>query len=238
MSMPHHVAIIMDGNGRWAQRRGLSRVEGHLRGVSTLRQIIVHASERGLSFLTLFAFSSENWMRPKDEVHELMDILKLFIERDLSLLHRNRVQIQVLGQRDALDPSISALLSRAESLTFDNEGLRLFVAFNYGSQDEIVRATRLIAVKVADGLLDPEEIDGPCFAEHLYTAGVPEPDLLVRTGGERRLSNFLLWQCAYTEFIFLDMLWPDFDEQSFDNAIAEFNQRDRRFGRLGFFVGT
>lgn len=231
--VPRHIAIIMDGNGRWAKQRGLSRIEGHRRGVETVRRIVTHAGERGVSFLTLFAFSSENWSRPRDEVRELMGILKRFIRQDLARLHQNGVRVRVLGRRDGLEASVVALLDEAEDLTRGNEAMTLLVAFNYGAQDEIVRAAQRIAAKVAAGELTPDAIDHQCVAAHLDTAGVPDPDLLVRTSGEQRLSNFLLWQCAYTEFVFVDQLWPDFNEASLDAAIDEFNRRDRRFGGIG-----
>ena len=231
LSVPCHVAIIMDGNGRWAQERGLDRAQGHARGMEALRRVVRRAKTRGVRFLTLYTFSSENQGRPREEVHGLMDLLKSFVDRDLGRLHEEGVRVRVLGRRDDLQPSISSLLDRAERLTQDNEAMVLLVAFNYSAQDEILRAARSLVSDAISGDLRLEDIDKVCFASRLDTGDAPEPDVLVRTSGEKRLSNFLLWQCAYTEFVFVDTLWPDFDEQAFDDAITEFNQRNRRFGK-------
>jgi undecaprenyl diphosphate synthase len=227
---PRHVAIIMDGNGRWAKARGLPRSEGHRRGVEAVRRTVTAASDLGIGYLTLFSFSSENWSRPPAEVEFLFGLLRLFIRRDLARLHRQRVRIQLIGARDGLPPDIAALINEAETKTEANTGLRLVVAFNYGGRDEITRAARRIARKVAEGGIDPEEIDETMFAAHLDTAEVPDPDLVIRTSGEMRISNFLLWQSAYAEFVFLSLYWPDFDGEALKSAIAQFSARSRRYG--------
>lgn len=222
----------MDGNGRWAAARGLPRVEGHRRGVEALRRTVAAAQDLGIDYLTFFSFSSENWRRPAQEVADLMGLLKFFIRRDLATLHDRDVRVRVIGARDDLAPDIRALLEEAEITTRANRGLTLIIAFNYGARSEIVRATRRIALGVADGTIAPDMIDENLFARHLDTAGIPDPDLLIRTSGELRISNFLLWQLAYTEFVFLDSHWPDFDRPALEAAIQEFRARDRRFGGL------
>lgn len=229
---PEHIAIIMDGNGRWATHRGLPRAMGHRRGVEALRDTVRAVGERGVRYLTLFAFSSENWSRPEEEVSELMRLLKRFIRRDLAELHRENVRVRIIGARDNLDADILSLLLEAETLTRDNNGMTLMVAFNYGARDEIARAMRSIATQVKCGAIDPETIEEATIAEHLDTSGVPNPDLIIRTSGELRLSNFLLWQAAYSEFVFVPCNWPDFDRAQLDAALAEFTARDRRFGRV------
>ncbi|MCB1486133.1 MAG: isoprenyl transferase [Bauldia sp.] len=227
---PVHVAIIMDGNGRWAEARGLPRSEGHRRGVEAVRRTVTAASDLGVKYLTLFSFSSENWSRPPAEVEFLFGLLRMFIRRDLARLHRQGVRIQVIGSRDGLPKDIAGLIDEAEAKTAANTGLCMVVAFNYGGRDEITRAARRIAAKVAEGGVDPDEIDEAMFAAHLDTAKMPDPDLLIRTSGEMRLSNFLLWQAAYAEFVFLPLHWPDFDEAALKSAIEQFSQRSRRFG--------
>ncbi|WP_150524864.1 isoprenyl transferase [Roseibium sediminis] len=234
--LPQHVAFIMDGNGRWAKARGLPRTEGHRRGLEALRGAVRHAGKIGIDFLTFFSFSSENWSRPPTEVSFLMGLLKRFIERDLSELHEANTRVRVIGAREDLDPGILALLQKAETLTKDNTGLTVVIAFNYGSRDEIVRATRKLGARIAAGELSPEAIDEELFDRTLDTAGIPDPDLLVRTSGEIRISNFLLWQSAYTEFHFSPLNWPDFDAQAFDAALEDFCARDRRFGGLSVKV--
>jgi undecaprenyl diphosphate synthase len=232
--VPTHIGIIMDGNGRWAQRRGLPRVEGHRKGVEALRKTVRDVGERGVKYLTLFAFSSENWKRPQTEVRDLMMLLRLFIKRDLGELKANGVKVRVIGERDKLAGDIRELLEHAEAATRDGQNLFLTIAFNYGGRDEIVRAAQDLAEKAARGLLDPGAITPELFAAALDTAGMPDPDLIIRTSGEMRLSNFLLWQSAYAEFVFTDTLWPDFDSHSLDEAIASFASRSRRFGgRVG-----
>jgi undecaprenyl diphosphate synthase len=230
--LPRHVGIIMDGNGRWAAARGLVRSEGHRRGVEAVRRTVDAALGRGIEFLTLFSFSSENWSRPAEEVEVLFGLLRLFIRRDLADLHRNGVKVSVIGERSRLPRDIHALIEEAERLTSANKRLRLIVAFNYGSRDEIARAARRIADEVKAGLLDPETIDEAAIAGHLDTAGIPDPDLIIRTSGEFRLSNFLLWQSAYAEFVFLPILWPEFDGAAFEAAVNEYAARVRRFGGL------
>ncbi|ALA19825.1 UDP pyrophosphate synthase [Chelatococcus sp. CO-6] len=230
--VPAHVAIIMDGNGRWAQKRHLPRAEGHRRGVEALRRAVRAAAARGIRYLTIYSFSSENWRRPASEIADLMNLLKLFVRRDLAELHRANIRVRILGERADLKPDIAALLDEAESITRDNTGLTLVVAFNYGSRQEIVRAARRIAEDVAAGRLAPDAIDADAVAARLDLAGVPDPDLIIRTSGEQRLSNFLLWQAAYAELVFLPVLWPDFDEAAFDEALAEFARRERRYGGL------
>ena len=227
---PAHVAIIMDGNGRWAQARGLPRSEGHRRGVEAVRRAVRAAGELGVTTLTLFSFSSENWTRPRDEVSELMGLLKRFIRKDLAELHRENVRVSIIGGRDNVPDDIRPLLEEAEQLTRDNTATRLVIAFNYGSRDEIVRAARSLAERAARGEIAPESIDHDAFAGALDTAEWSDPDLIIRTSGEQRLSNFLLWQAAYSEFVFLDCLWPDFDADEMARAFAIYNARERRYG--------
>ncbi len=229
-ALPAHVAIIMDGNGRWASQRGLPRTEGHRRGLEAVRRAVKIAGGRGIKFLTLFSFSSENWSRPPEEVTFLMGLLKMFIRSDLATLHGQNVRIRIIGARAGLPPDILGLLDEAEHSTQGNTGLTLVVAFNYGARQEMLEAIRSIAAQARDGLLAPDAIDEPLVSQALLTQGIPDPDLLLRTSGEQRLSNFLLWQCAYTEFVFLPVLWPDFDAEHFDAALAEFGGRQRRFG--------
>jgi undecaprenyl diphosphate synthase len=230
--VPRHVGVIMDGNGRWAQSRGLPRIEGHRRGVEALRRAVRAAAEFGLDYLTVYSFSAENWSRPVEEISDLMGLLKHFIREDLKELYKNGVKIKVIGSRANLKPDILALLDEAETLTRANTGLTLVVAFNYGSRQEIAAAARLIAYKVAAGLINPATVDETLLEQHLDTAGIPDPDLVIRTSGEQRLSNFLMWQSAYSEFVFLPIHWPDFDRGAFAAALAEFAARDRRFGGL------
>jgi undecaprenyl diphosphate synthase len=229
-SLPRHVAIIMDGNGRWARARALPRGEGHRRGVEALRGAVRFAGRRGIRFLTLFSFSSENWSRPDDEIQGLFHLLRVFIRKDLAELKANDVHIRVIGERESLPADIRALIEEAEFETAENRGLRLVVAFNYGARDEIVRATRRLAERVARGELAPEAIDQALFAQALDTEGVPDPDLILRTSGEQRISNFLLWQAAYAELVFLPVLWPDFGDGEFEAALREFATRRRRYG--------
>jgi undecaprenyl diphosphate synthase len=229
---PNHVAIIMDGNGRWAARRGLPRAEGHRRGVEALRRTVRAAIELGVRYLTIYSFSSENWRRPATEVGELMGLLRLFVRNDLADLHRNNVRVRVIGGRDDLAPDILALLVEAEALTEPNSGLTLVVAFNYGGRQELVRVMQSLAREVSGGSLSARDIDADLVTSRLDTGGIPDPDLVIRTSGEMRLSNFLLWQAAYAEFVFTPVLWPDFDRVALEAAITEFRQRERRFGGL------
>jgi undecaprenyl diphosphate synthase len=230
--IPHHVAIIMDGNGRWAAQRGMPRGEGHRRGVEAVRNTVRVATELGIGILTIFSFSSENWSRPRSEILDLMALLRRFIRNDLADLHRNNVRVRVIGERESLDPDIARLLEEAESLTRANTGLVLVVAFNYGARQEIARAVRRLAEDVEAGRLRPEAITEDLLASRLDTSGLPDPDLVIRTSGEQRLSNFLLWQAAYSELVFVPVFWPDFDRATLEGAIAEYRTRERRFGGL------
>ena len=227
---PRHVAIIMDGNGRWAQARGLPRSAGHKRGVEAVREAVKAAGELGVETLTLFSFSSENWNRPENEVSELMGLMKTFIRRDLAKLHERGIRISVIGSRVGVPDDVLPLVDEAVHLTRDNSQQRLVIAFNYGGRDEMARAVRAIAQKAADGEVDPAEIDQALIAAHLDTADWSDPDLVIRTSNEQRLSNFLLWQVAYSELVFLDCLWPDFSKVHFQRALDEYHSRDRRFG--------
>ncbi|RBP09715.1 undecaprenyl pyrophosphate synthetase [Roseiarcus fermentans] len=229
---PAHVAIIMDGNGRWAKARGLPRFEGHRRGVEAVRRAVRSAIDHDVRFLTIYTFSSENWRRPADEVALLMGLLKRFIRVDLAELHKNFVRVRVIGEREGLPPDILALLEEAEQLTRDNCGLTLVVAFNYGSRHEIVSAARRLAEDVRQGRIDPDAISDEDFAARLDSADIPDPDLIIRTSGEMRLSNFLLWQAAYAELVFLPILWPDFDDAAFVAALEQYAARERRFGAV------
>ncbi|MCC7251860.1 isoprenyl transferase [Hyphomicrobium sp.] len=229
---PRHVAIIMDGNGRWAAERGLPRALGHRSGVEAVRRAVKAAIELSIPYLTLYSFSSENWSRPQDEIDDLMGLMKRFIRRDLAELHQNNVRVMVIGERENIEPEMAALIDEACELTRDNTRLTLVIAFNYGARGEITRAARRLAEEVAAGRLTPAEITSEVMAQALDTGGVPDPDVLIRTSGECRLSNFLLWQCAYTEFVFLDAYWPDFDRELLLEAISQYRARERRFGGL------
>jgi undecaprenyl diphosphate synthase len=235
--VPAHVAIIMDGNGRWAARRGLPRVEGHRRGVEAIRRTVRAAADLGIRYLTIYSFSSENWRRPAQEVSDIMGLLKRFVRNDLADLHASNVRVRVIGEREGLAPDIRGLLDESEELTRQNTALTLVVAFNYGGRQEIVRAMRRLAGAVRAGALDPSDIDLDTVAHALDTGGIPDPDLVIRTSGEQRVSNFLTWQTAYSEFVFLPDFWPDFDRAAFEAAIKEYAQRDRRFGGLSAQAG-
>jgi undecaprenyl diphosphate synthase len=229
---PAHVAIIMDGNGRWAQARGLPRFEGHRRGVEAVRRAVRAAIDHSVRFLTIFSFSSENWRRPAEEVAMLMGLLKRFIRNDLADLHNHGVRVRIIGKRDNLAADLRQLLVEAEQLTKNNSGLTLTVAFNYGGRQEIVEAARRLASAARQGRIDPDHISAEDFEAGLGTAGLPDPDLIIRTSGEMRLSNFLLWQAAYAELVFLPILWPDFDEAAFVSALDQYAGRERRFGAV------
>lgn len=228
--LPRHVAIIMDGNGRWAKARGLPRAMGHRKGAEAVRAVVEASGELGIGYLTLYAFSSENWKRPADEVSDLMELLRLFIRREIAALHRNGVRLKIIGERERLAADIIALIEQAETQTKDNQGLTLVIALNYGSRREIAAAARAIAAKVASGTLEADAVDEDVVHRHLMTRDIPDPDLLIRTSGELRLSNFLLWQTAYSELVFTDVLWPDFDKAAFFDALAQYARRERRFG--------
>ena len=235
--LPRHVAIIMDGNGRWAGARGLPRAAGHKQGVEALRRVVRAAGTRGIECLTLYSFSSENWSRPASEVRFLLELLKRFIRTDVAELHREGVRLLVIGERDGLELGLVKLIDEAEALTRDNNRMKLVVAFNYGSRQEITRAARAVAQKVADGKIAVNDITPAVLSHYLDTGGLPDPDLLIRTGGEQRLSNYLLWQCAYTEFVFVAEYWPDFTADTLEDCIAQFQSRDRRFGGLKVQTG-
>jgi undecaprenyl diphosphate synthase len=230
LAIPVHVGIIMDGNGRWAAARGLPRLEGHRRGVEALRRAIRCAIELQIRYLTVYSFSSENWSRPAQEIADLMGLLKRFIRNDLADLHKADVRVRVIGRRDDLQPDIVGLLREAEDLTRTNIGLNLVVAFNYGGRQELAGAITRIAEQVQQGALEPGAVTPELVSAYLDTAGIPDPDLIIRTSGEQRLSNFLMWQAAYAELVFLPGHWPDFDRTAFETALAAYGARERRFG--------
>src|SRR5688500_2099113 len=234
---PRHIALIMDGNGRWAKNRLLPRSAGHRQGVEALRRTIRAAGELGVEFLTIFSFSSENWSRPKEEIDDLLDILRRFIRRDVAELHGAGIRIMVIGERIGLEPDIASLLEDSEKLTMHNTGMTLVAAFNYGSRQEITRAAQKVAQACIEGKLDSANITPQMLADNLDTNGIPGPDLLIRTSGEERLSNFLLWQCAYTELVFVEEQWPDFSRELLERAIESYLSRDRRFGGIRVQAG-
>jgi undecaprenyl diphosphate synthase len=229
-TLPRHIAIIMDGNGRWAQARGLPRIAGHRQGAEAVRRTVRAAGELGIPYLTLFGFSSENWKRPTEEVGDLMGLLRHYLRGEIAELHKNGVRLRVIGDLARLAPDIVTLIVNAEALTRDNPGVNLTIALSYGGRAEIVAAVRAIAAKAEDGSLAPEAIDETAISRHLFTADIPDPDLLIRTSGEQRISNFLLWQCAYSELVFTKTLWPDFGQADLVQAIADFGCRERRYG--------
>ncbi len=229
---PRHVAIIMDGNGRWAKARGLPRAAGHERGVEALRRTVEAASETGIQHLTVFSFSTENWRRPADEVSALFGLLKLYVQRDLARLKADGVRVRVLGAREGLPSDVAALVDKAQMETAHNTKFSLNIAFNYGARDELVRAMRAIGDQIARGDLAAEAINENLIAQHLDTADIPDPDLVIRTSEEYRLSNFLLWQAAYAEYVFTPVLWPDFDGSHLNAAIETYHARERRFGAV------
>jgi undecaprenyl diphosphate synthase len=229
---PRHIAIIMDGNGRWAQQKGLPRTAGHKQGIESVRRTVKAAIDFGVEYLTIYSFSTENWSRPASEVGFLLDLLKRFIRQDVAELHAANVRIKVIGDRKNLDGTLRAMLEETERLTRENTRLTLNVAFNYGSRQEILAAAKAVAMAHAENQIDLENLTPDSFAKYLDTAGTPDPDLLIRTGGEERISNFLLWQCAYTEFVFVPEFWPDFDAAILARAIEEYKCRERRYGGL------
>lgn len=233
LRIPAHLGVIMDGNGRWAKARGKRRTEGHIEGVKALRNLVELCINYGVGHLTVFSFSSENWTRPREEIAFIFNLLRRFVASDLQRLIRNNVQVRIIGTRDGLEPSLVRLIDDVEVKTAANTGLVLVVAFNYGGKAEIADATRRIAREVAAGRLTPEQITEDTIEAALYTAGMPDPDLILRTSGEQRISNFLLWQAAYSEFVFVDENWPDFNEASFLRVLQTFALRDRRFGGIG-----
>lgn len=231
--VPQHVAIIMDGNGRWARQRGLPRIEGHRRGVETVRSTIEAAREFGIRYLTLYAFSVENWRRPEEEVGALMGLLEYFLKRETATLVKNRVRLRTIGRTDQLPAVVRRELDRAIAATAEFTEHTLVLALNYGSRTEVVDAARDYARAIAEGRIAADDSSWETFARHLYTADLPDPDLVIRTSGETRVSNFLLLQAAYAEFVFLPLFWPDFTRAEFAAALTEFNRRERRFGRTG-----
>jgi undecaprenyl diphosphate synthase len=227
---PVHVAIIMDGNGRWAKSRGLPRVAGHRRGADAVRRTVEAAIDLGISYLTLYGFSSENWKRPAGEVHDLMGLLRHYLRAEIAELHQNGVRLRIIGERDRFGRDIITLIENGERLTRDNSRLHLTIALSYGGRAEIALAARRLARRIQEGCLDPDAIDESALASQLLTSGMPDPDLVIRTSGEQRLSNFLLWQSAYAELVFTDTYWPDFGKADLERAIDDFCGRERRYG--------
>jgi undecaprenyl diphosphate synthase len=230
--LPTHVAIIMDGNGRWAKARNLPRFAGHQRGAETVKKIVRAAADAGVPYLTLYGFSLENWNRPEDEVNGLMELLKLYLNNEINNLCKNGVRLLIIGDRDRFGLEIVKLIDEAETQTAGNTVITLVVALSYGGRDEIMKSARSLAYRVAAGELNPADINEESFGNGLLTSGIPDPDLLIRTSGEKRISNFLLWQAAYTELVFVDTLWPDFSKENFDAALQEFAGRERRYGNI------
>ncbi len=230
--IPVHVAIIMDGNGRWARKRGLPRTVGHTQGARTVEQILEDADHMGIRYLTVYAFSTENWSRPDSEVKALMNLLRTYMKTSLAKCARNNVKIRVIGDKSRLDKDLQASIANLEKETETNTGISFQIAINYGSRDEIVRAVRNAAERVRNGELDPSDITEELISDSLDTYGIPDPDLLIRTGGEQRISNFLLWQTAYSELYFSDVAWPDFSKAELEKAVDAFNHRERRYGGL------
>lgn len=231
--VPRHVAVIMDGNGRWARKRGLPRTMGHKKGAESAREIVQNAANAGVEYITLFGFSSENWNRPEDEVQELMKLLRQYLRSQTAEFHKNNARLSVIGDRTAFDDDIVELIENAERLTQDNSRIHVIIALNYGGRNDILAATRKIAEKAIERGVVPENKDlEEEFSRSLWTNGIPDPDLLIRTSGEQRISNFLLWQCAYSEMVFSQTLWPDFGKVDFENALNEYASRDRRFGAV------
>jgi len=228
--VPRHVAIIMDGNGRWATARGLPRVAGHRKGADSARTIVEAAAKAGVSYLTLFSFSSENWRRPESEISDLMGLLRVYLKNEVKTLHSNGIRLHVIGSRDRLPPDICALINESEARTANNTRMTLILALSYGGRADITYAAQSLARQVAAGTLNADDIDEDKLSRELATSGIPDPDLLIRTSGEQRISNFLLWELAYTEFVFTETLWPDFGIDAFDEAVDIFQRRERRYG--------
>jgi undecaprenyl diphosphate synthase len=229
--LPQHIAIIMDGNGRWAKSNKLAKFAGHKKGAETAHQIILAANEMGIKYLTLYTFSSENWNRPQDEITNLMSLLKYYIKRKKELLNKNNIKVRVIGDLDKVSPDLKEEIDEIVSITQANKGLTLIIAFSYGARDELLRATRAVAELYKKGDLSLSDINSEEFSSHLYTKSIPDPDLLIRTSGEIRISNFLLWQLAYTELYFTNTNWPDFTVDKLKEAIKEFQNRERRYGK-------
>ncbi len=233
LRIPKHIAVIMDGNGRWAQAHGLPRVEGHRQGANTVRRISEACRELGVSYLTLYCFSNENWKRPKEELSFLMSLLKTYLIQERPSLVKNDIRLTIIGRREGIPVEVQSEMDQSIELSKDGKSLTLCLAINYGARQEIVDAVRSIVNKIRSGLLDAAAIDESLIASHLYTTGMPDPDLLIRTSGEMRISNYLLWQISYSEFWITDKPWPEFDKDDLIQAIADYNKRDRRFGGLG-----
>ncbi|KQT44944.1 UDP pyrophosphate synthase [Devosia sp. Leaf420] len=233
LRIPVHLGVIMDGNGRWAKAKGKRRTEGHVQGVQSLRNVVEYCIKFGVSYLTVFSFSSENWARPADEVSFIFGLLRRFVVSDLQRLIRNNVRIKIIGARKGLEPSLIRLIDEVEAKTANNTGLVLVVAFNYGARAEITDAVRSLVADAVAGKIDPASIDEETISRALYTREIPDPDIIIRTSGEQRLSNFLLWQSAYSELVFVPENWPDFDETSFVRVLETYAMRDRRYGGLG-----
>ena len=232
MKIPQHVAIILDGNGRWAKKKKMPRNYGHAQGSKNVERICEAAYKMGIKYLTVYAFSTENWNRPADEVNALMKLLRNYMKTCLKTAEKNRMRVRVIGDKSGLDDEIRNRIEELEKASDKNDGLNFQIAINYGSRDEMLRAMRKMAEDVKEGKVLPEQIDGPLFESYLDTYGIPDPDLLIRTSGELRLSNYLLWQMAYTEFYFTDVLWPDFTKEELEKAILQYNNRDRRYGKV------
>ncbi len=232
LRIPRHLGVTMDGNGRWAKARGKPRTEGHSEGIKALRRLVEYSIRYGVEYLTVFSFSSENWSRPAEEIRFIFGLLRRFVASDLEKLVRNNVRVQIIGEREGLEPSLRKLIEDVEARTRANSGLCLQVAFNYGGKADITRAARHLAEKVAKGQISPADITEDMLAGELMTAHIPDPDVLLRTSGELRISNFLLWQGAYSELIFVDEYWPDFDEGVFVRVLEEYGRRERRFGGI------
>ena len=230
MNIPQHIAIILDGNGRWAKKKGMPRNFGHTQGSKNVERICEDAYKMGVKYLTVYAFSTENWKRPKEEVDALMNLLRNYMKTCLKTAEKNRMRVRVLGDKTALDDDIRSRIAELEEATKNNDGLNFQIALNYGSRDEMVRAMKKMCMDVKEGKLEAEQIDEKLFESYLDTHDIPDPDLMIRTSGEQRLSNYLLWQLAYSEFYFTDVLWPDFTKEDLAEAIAYYNGRDRRFG--------
>lgn len=230
--LPRHVAIIMDGNGRWAEQNRVSTISGHRMGAEATRKIVQHAAARGIPYLTLYTFSSENWLRPQGWIDDLMGLLRYNLKSQVQELAENGVCLKVIGDRSKLPPDIVSLIEESEEKTSGNNRITLMIALSYGGRDEILLATKKVAEQVKVGTLKVEEITAEVFSHNLYTNGIPDPDLLIRTSGENRISNFLLWQLAYTEFVFSPTLWPDFSADDFDQALQTYQQRERRYGAV------
>lgn len=232
MNVPQHIAIILDGNGRWAKSKGMPRNFGHTQGAKNVERICEEAYKMGVKYLTVYAFSTENWKRPDAEVGALMNLLRNYMKTCLKTAEKNRMRVRVIGDKSGLDDDIRMRIAELEESSKNNDGLNFQIALNYGSRDEMIRGMKKMAKEVEEGTLRPEDITEECFERYLDTYGIPDPDLLIRTSGEQRLSNYLLWQLAYTEFYFADVHWPDFSKEELEKAIEQYNKRDRRYGKI------